>query len=857
MKNSLYISAAVVAFAATAFQPAYAQASAGAADTAEAASGRADDIVVTARRRAERLQDVPLSVSAIGEQQLRAQGINNIQDIGSGRVPGFTLNSLFGVETAIGINIRGFGPGDASQGTNEQPVAMYIDGVPFARSQGLSLDLIQPERIEILRGPQGQLFGRNAEAGAVQIVSRRPSGVLGGEMTGGIGNFGAIVARGRIDLPEFGGFKLQLSGNFRRHGGYFNTPSNPNLQGVALSPGQNPQASYKFPVGNYDRDLNQLRTYGGRAAIEYDGGPFNAYYSFDYTKARDDQGATFFRNSPDGGTIFNPAGGTGPVSLVTASGTGGAFVTFQEPPLGSKVPKNYFYSLPWVPLYTKAYGHMLNLTYEASDQLTLKSITGSRYVRRQGANSLSAAVNAVVPSAYEYLRSRTFNQEFQAIYDTDRFDVTAGGIYFSEKVKDERESGFAANCVPSAAFAAFCTRNSQPTRPIYNFSLASAGFKRSLSETDVYGLYAQGTYTPAILDDRLDLIAGVRYSNDKKVGFRPVDFGLNPTTGVVALRNRFKTSRVDPAFSIKYKIDDNVNLFSRYAVGYRDGGSSVRSATFGAFDEDVIKSIEVGFKSELFDRHLKLNIAAFSNRITNEQIQLQSNPSLTPSLTDTFNSPVKKKIKGIEVEVTVRPVSGFSISANYAYLKVNNPIIGLDAVVVGTPPHAFVPGIASQSDVAGLTPDAATIAAHPNSTIIKLGPQGTPRHAGSIAVDWEHQLDMGLLAFHGDWVANTKMFVGAPAIYQTLIVNGVVNRQARYNSGITTSRFNASVALREIKLGSSSADLRLWVKNIFNHADGAFAFPAGNALSATAPRPNSIIYLQPPRTFGGELTFRF
>lgn len=827
---------------------------------ASAASGLGD-IIVTAQRREQRLQDVPLAVTAIGAEQLQSQGITSLLDLGTGRVPGLALNSIFGVETAVALNIRGFSPVDAAQGTMEQPAAVYIDGVPYARSQGISLDLITPERIEVLRGPQGQLFGRNAQAGAVQIVTRRPSGELGGEVTGTLGTFETTGVKARLDLPEFGGFKVQISGNFRRHGGYFRTPSNSNLHGVALWPGQNANASFRFPVANYDQDLAQLRTYGGRVAAEHDAGPLNAYYAFDYSRARDDQGPGWFRNSPDAGTIFNPAGGTGPVTVFTNAGPGGTPMTFQDQPLGSKTPRSYFYSLPYAPFRTTAHGHMFNLSFDAGGGVTLKSITGTRYVRRQGSSGQSGAVSPFLPAGYEYLRSRTFSQELQLIYEADRLNVTAGGIFFRERVKDERESGFAGNCLAALGAAgalggAFCTPNGEAARQVFHTSVAGAGFKRSFSRTTAYGLYAQGTYTPPILDDRLDLTLGLRYSNDEKIGHRPIDFGLNPVTGVVDLRNRFKTKRVDPAVSIKYAINDDINVYGRYAVGYRDGGSSVRSATFTSFSDDELKSFELGFKSELFDRRVRLNIAAFHNRVTDEQVSIQSDPSRTPSLSDTFNSPARKTMKGIEAELGIRLSDTLRLSGTYSFLDTSSAFIGLDAVRVGEPINAFLPGILSATPATGIVVDDATRAAHPNATIVKIEATGAPRHSGSVMIDWEKQVGPGTLAIHGEWSGATNM-ITSPLTMQSVIVNGVGTAQPRWNSGFDFSRFNANATLSEVRLGQVEAQFRIWVKNIFNRANASYAFAAGNGLSAASPHPNSILYLLPPRTMGVDVSLRF
>jgi outer membrane receptor protein involved in Fe transport len=131
-----------------------------------------------------------------------------------------------------------------------------------------------------------------------------------------------------------------------------------------------------------------------------------------------------------------------------------------------------------------------------------------------------------------------------------------------------------------------------------------------------------------------------------------------------------------------------------------------------------------------------------------------------------------------------------------------------------------------------------------------------PKHSGSVAVDYTVPLEFGTLAFHGDWVRSSKYFVGAPQIYQTNVVNGVATPQIRFSDGSSTDRFNASVSLRDVEVGGRSMEVRLWIKNIFNHADRAFTFP-GATVSPLTPQPASAIYVQPPRTFGAEVTVDF
>ena len=824
------------------------------AQSAPATSGVNNaDIVVTATRREQRLQEVPLAVTALSAETLRDRGISSVGDLGSGKVPGLNLNSMFGSETAIALYVRGYGTSDPSQGTNDQPVAFYIDGINMPRAQGMALDLITPERIEVLRGPQGQLFGRNAEAGAIQVVSRRPSGKLSGDLTGGYGNFNTRYTKGRIDLPEIAGFRVQLSGSYRAHDGYIKNIRNPLLQNIALY--THPLSSYRFPVGNYDQDLSQLDSHGWRVAVERDFGPLNVFYTYDDSWARDDQGLTQFSTSPAYGTIFNPNGRNDPSLLFTTQGQ------FSQAPLdlNGPYPRVAPYAQMYVPFITKSFGHSLTLTLAASDSLTLKSITGLRTARRYGGNDLSIALSAVNPFASEYLNSKTVSEEIQAIYTRDNFNLTAGAIYFQEKVVDERDSGFATNCFgPLSQLdpritvgSAPCDTSAgvQPTRQVWQLA---SGFKRSLSKTESYALYGQASWKPGGFDDKLELVAGVRYSNDTKDGARVINGGVVLATPVL---NQAKTDRVDPAFMLRYQWTPDLNTYIRVARGFRDGGANVRSNVFNAFDAESLMSYELGFKSQWFDRRVTLNVAAFHNVVDGQQIPLQSQPAINPSITETFNSPAKFKTTGLEVELSIRPAPGLQISGNYTYLDSNSRYLGLDSTTL----RAFVlSGYTFRADGA-LIPSASDLAAHPNATYVKLAPVGSPKHSGSVSLDYMFPVgSLGNLAFHGEWVRASEAYVAAPTPLVTVASNGTATPRPTYVGSTFTNRVNARLALKDIPLANGvSGELSLWGKNIFNHIDVAHAFAAGNRLTVVQTAPQSALYLQPPRTYGVEFRVKF
>lgn len=822
-------------------------------NTTQSGAETTPDIVVTAQRREQRLQDVPLSVTALDSETLRTNNISSVGDLGTGRVPGLAVGSMFGSQTSVYLNFRGLASSDPSQGTQDSPAAFYIDGVNVPRAQGMALELITPERIEVLRGPQGQLFGRNAEGGAVQVVSRRPRGRLRGDFTAGIGEFATHYARGSLDLPSLGGFDFQLSGFWREHHGYIKNISNPLLHDIV--PLANPGARFVHKRGDYDQDFNPLKSYGGRIAVAKDFGIGDMFYSYDNTWVKENQGYTNFVNAPAiPGTLNNPTGVNTPSLLFTLQP---GLVIFSQSPLDfDHYPKRSDYSNYMPDFITKSQGHNLTLTFPVADNLTLKSITGYRKVVRGGHSFLSVAVSVVNPGSYEYVNSKTFSQEFQALYTSSRLDVTAGLIYFNEKVLDQRDSFFAINCGILGPVVTACTPNGQPTRPQYINSFYPPGFndfKSQTSKTKAYAAYAQATYTPPILNDMLELTAGIRYSNDTKRGERTV---TNGATLPVPLRNEAKADRFDPAFSAKLKLSRDVNIYARFARGFRDGGANVRSEIFSAFAPDTLTSYEVGLKSQFLDRRVTLNVAAYHNTLKDYQLQVQTDPAVRPGVGDTVNLPFDIKIKGIEAELTIRPVDGLTLSASGSYIDApDSYLLGIEALGPTTL-RAFIPQ-ATYSPVTGLIPSAATLAAHPNSSIYGGKPTWAPKWSYSLGGDYSLPVhDEITFNIHADWTHTTD-FPTAPIQHTTTITGGVATPLPFYNYPASTDRVNMRVAVSDIPLGGAKAELSFWVQNLFNTVRPAFTFASGNGINAASQATQSTIYLAPPRVLGGELRVEF
>jgi len=182
------------------------------------ADGQTDgltDIVVTATKRETNLQETPIAIAVMGNEDIKKRHVQSLIDLADGAIPSLRVATFEARQSAVTVGLRGIVPGDANQPAREQGVGVYVDGVYLGRQHGLNTGLLDVERIEVLKGPQGTLFGRNTEGGAISIVSKAPSGEFGGRVSAGVGNFGAYNGALHLDLPEFAGFAIKVDGDTR------------------------------------------------------------------------------------------------------------------------------------------------------------------------------------------------------------------------------------------------------------------------------------------------------------------------------------------------------------------------------------------------------------------------------------------------------------------------------------------------------------------------------------------------------------------------------------------------------------------------------------------------------------------
>lgn len=737
----------------------------------------ADDgvILVTAQRREQALQQVPLAVTAVSAAQLEDRNIVGLASFANGTIPGVKIAPFAGSATTLSIASRGVVPLDPSQGTQEMPVPLYLDGVPLGRSQGLGLELIDPERVEFLRGPQGQLFGRNAQGGAVQFVSRRPTGEMGFDARVRIGNYGLDSQRLSVNLPEFNNIRVQGAIARTQRDGFTKNPG--------------PQ------IYSAQRDWNYIDSLGFRIAAEWNPSD-NLRVNYAYDDADIDDAQSYLTWLP-----------------VLING---------RPPLSPQAAFNGDYpDVAFAPTFhegfnTQSSGHALTVQFDASDAITLKSISSYRETSRNGSGNLGAGLPVggsstgfLTTSAREDLDQNQTYQELQFLGGWDNLDVTIGATYFNEKVDDQRRSYISGPGLNLPGLGI------QPAALANCRGLLTCLTARSEqnAETNSYGLYGQVTYTI----DRLELTAGVRYTDDKKVGFRTyiAPPALPPYTettpsGPLPPSALFREKRWDPAFVVKYNFTDEVNAYFRYATGYRGGGVSVRSLSFRPYDAEETESFEFGLKSRLLDNRMTLNIAAYQNRTTNQQLTFFEAPLTNPSLTTTLNTPIPYKVKGVEVEAAINIAEGLTISGTYAYTDTREFFEFDNPLTVPVDPIRFYSAL-------------------------------VPEHSGSVAIDYSTDLRDAELRFHLDYTAASRHHVTGAAQLVASFAPGYVRPTTK------VSMLNGRIALGDIDVGPTTAEFAIFGNNLTDATNFTFGFDGAASGGGFGQ------FIQAPRTFGAEL----
>lgn len=627
-----------------------------------------EEVVVTARKREENLQDTPIAITAFTGDSLDVRGINSISEIGQ-ITPNMNYqnNPVAGGSSSVAtVYIRGIGQRDFL-GTIDNGVGFYIDDVIVARTVGAVIDLIDIDRVEILRGPQGTLFGRNNVGGAVKIHTRKPADEFGGYVDAQVGTDSLYRLKGSVDLPLSDTLKSRFSALYGSQDGYVDRPAGGDL-------GDQDVVAFRGALlfePNDDLSIELSAEY----SKEDDNGP--AFILHDAGELAPGGFPGFYNNVLQPGTCAYPGGlsSTDPlcynsqyVSRITNFGTA---PTFSE---------------------TETWGLRLSLEWGLSDNLNLKSITAFRDLDSQFARDADASPNTVV-HFFDDFQSEQFSQEIQlhATLADGKVDWINGLYYF-------KEDGDNLNLLEFA---------------IANFQSGS-GF-----ETQSEAIFSQATIH---LTDRLDLTLGGRYTKEEKtfdpqqivgpnfIGIpytnaagncvlqdEPANLGAGMPGLIVNLppaacpvlilplgENQRETSEFTPMANVAFQLSDAMMLYATYSEGFRSGGFVQRVfpplSVVPDFGPEFVDSYELGFKYANPDGGLVLNAAAFFTDYTDIQVRTER-PGFVGELEDNIGD---AEIKGLELELLWQPSATTAIELAYGYTDAEYTAIRVEPPLAST-----------------------------------------------------------------------------------------------------------------------------------------------------------------------------
>ncbi len=553
-----------------------------AAQAAGAPSDQLSEIVVTARRVEERQQATPISVTSVSADTLKALDITKLAGLDN-VVPNVTITE--GVANGMGaiVYIRGIGAISVAA-YSDPPVSIYIDGVVQARPTGNAFDLPDVDHIEVLRGPQGTLFGRNTTGGAVAIYTKKPAPVFGGFAEIGYGNYNEVIADLVLNTGELfhSGWLAKLVFQLHDYDGWVNTPGRSRSDWFGY---------YRSKAGSFSlsKQVGDDFTIDNRAFIDYE---------------RDKPAYQLTIVTPTAAAVFGQSASLGGPPLIVSGHP--LDINYQD-------PRNLYDPS------ASSWGDTLTLTYDVNDYLSLKSITGYRSLTQSqtgqlGGSFLLGRVGTtlanlkVMPVEYNTPLDSVIedqeSEEFQATGRVGAFNYVAGLYYFHETINEDQFTN-----IPLLSTAL-------PIGPHVS-GFTSALITYTLPSTS-YAAYANVGYRPAFFDDKMELTGGVRYTLDQKdetahrvlVGAAPITPQMQSQTW----------HNVGWSASANYQWTGEIMTYARGSSAYRAGGYNPAQVPAPPFAPETAKQVEAGFKTEWFDHRVRLNGAGFKTFYDNLQI---------------------------------------------------------------------------------------------------------------------------------------------------------------------------------------------------------------------------------------------
>jgi iron complex outermembrane recepter protein len=689
--NTMHRAALSALLASTAFGLMAGVATAAMAQEAVGETVGLEEIVVTARKREERLQDTPLAVTAFTASDFENRSSVDVADVGN-FAPNVTFDAtapISGSSNAVSVFIRGIGQTDFLI-TTDPGVGIYLDGVYIARSTGGLLDLVDVERVEVLRGPQGTLFGKNTIGGAISLTTKRP-------------NLNDMEAQGQVTFGRFSRLDFKVMANLPLG----------DTAAVRASFSRNERDGYGRRLLTNQR-LGGLDNWTARVAGRWQPTPeLDINVAFDYTKGDEESPVSTIvsgsrQNSIGGpGTLFagllynnlirNPATGLAPCATpgfpIPFCGVPGLIQTPQLPSTATP------YDRRWITgdLYTSnatgptgskydIYGISGTIEWDL-DAVQVKSITAYRNSAADFARDPDGSPLVLVHTS-NTVRQDQFSQELQLTGQAfeDRFNWVVGGFFMTEQANDVVTVPFAQGAfdlmnatgqgcsllpaltgAPGPVALPFCPNI---------FRVDNLG-KGTLVDNKTYAIFGEGSYD---ISEKLSLTGGLRWTRDeKKIDLANILTGGAPFSTATP-RKEESFNEVNGRVILDYKVTDGVMTYASFSTGFKSGGFNGRygapiPAGATTFEPEKVKSYEVGLKGDFLDRRLRINTALFLMDYSNIQVVVFDN-----GIPRTINA-AGGEVQGLEVELTAAPVRNLLLQVNYGYLdarytKLEDSVIG-------------------------------------------------------------------------------------------------------------------------------------------------------------------------------------
>ena len=608
-----------------------------------------EEIIITAQKKSESLQDAPISITAFGSEELETRGIASIGDL-EVSVPSMSIERFPLNANTLRIYIRGVGsPG--AQITQDSPVSVYQDGIHFARPNGLGLDVADIERIEVLKGPQGTLYGRNSTGGAISIITRRPNPeAFEFKQKFSLGSRSLFSSKTTLNIPVADNFAVKMNYYHNEQDGFIENAG---------------------PGGDFgDNSSDSLVLSGLWQPIE----AVSFYYAYDRSKNE-----TYPYTAQ---AVLQPSANGTQADQINDN-------SIQFTPYSERRLDTLRTFAPLKPNVTEVAGHSFIANFQINDNNSLRYLFSHREIEEETYTELSSGGGfefyrgdtgaftsrdgtVDLPSGGALLEQRQLSHELIWLggFNAIKLDYTAG-IFYIEEDSDENDA-------PRHSFSALL--DSFP-----NDTLLTSVLERELSaESKALAAYIQLDWTPNILNERLAFTFGYRHSRDERSAFKQqltTNYIQEVTTNIptpisVLASSEFPATHAsnkftDDSFSLiaNFAVNDNINSYIKLIEAYRTGFFNTRDPDQERFargvDSEKVRSLELGFKSELLERRLRLNVNAFYSRYKDMQISF-----LIPgSISDTFfRNAGTADLGGVEIDINYLASKKLLLTLNYGLL---------------------------------------------------------------------------------------------------------------------------------------------------------------------------------------------